>query len=44
MHRITQDSPGPSVGPTKIMTGTGEFSNIHMLRISDIDDIDFNDR
>lgn len=30
-----------TIGPTKIMTGSGGFSHVHMLRVSDIDDIDF---
>jgi hypothetical protein len=40
----TSSESVPKIGPTQIMTGVGEFSNIHMLRVSDIDDIDFESR
>lgn len=39
--KIIREERDITAGPTKIMTGTGEYSNIHMLRVSDIDDIDF---
>lgn len=36
-----QGDASPTLGRTTVLTGTGDFSHIHMLKVSEIDDLTF---